>query len=280
MICVLLILQDTGSPRRVQSDTLSPWIDMVTHPAGCSGRASRRPVAPTLHQDPHAARRDTETIRRSPTSASGGTREHGAVDVPPSQQHRLGGFIGLRERTVAIDGSRLRHAATATAPGGERDRFWAWVDDETPLSRSGRRCGGRCAPADVPGRRRRSRRRVFALRRPEGRPRGADAVARRPPRHRRRRAPLARPGRGGDVRVDARQGRSGRSPARPGQWLDPPRSSTAAPAASGATCSTTPASRGTSRACGRSRPATSSSGCIASRSTEIPVRRYTRTTQS
>ena len=66
----------------------------------------------------------------------------------------------------------------------------------------------------------------------------------------------------------------------PEHWTDPPRSSAAARAASGAASSTTPASPGTPRACGRSRPATSSSGRIASRSTEIPARRYTRTTQS
>ena len=49
MICALLILQEAELPRPL--DRLSPWIDMVTR-----ARADASPV----HQDPHAARRDTQ----------------------------------------------------------------------------------------------------------------------------------------------------------------------------------------------------------------------------
>jgi hypothetical protein len=115
---------------------------------------------------------------------------------------------------------------------------------------------------------------VLALRRPEGRPGGTDAAAGRAPRHRRRRAPLAPPGPGGDLRVDAQQGRHDRPRRRSGA-LD--RSRRILPPRHERPVARPPRRRRprpVRRACGRSRPTASSSGCIASRSTEIPVLRY------
>ena len=195
----------------------------------------------------------TLTLARSSTNANGRRRS-----TVPSRD-----LCGRRGRAPVASG---------TVPAG--------VDDDTPSTQVGsslRRTVGTCRRSGTPPR---SRRRVFALRRPKGRPGGADAADGRAPRHRRRRAPMAPPGPGGDVRVDAQQGRHDRPRRRSGaldrsaaffsrgtsgQWRD---------LLDDACLARTP------RACGRSRPATSSSGCIASRSTEIPVRRYTRTTQA
>ena len=182
------------------------------------------------------------------------------------------GVAGSAARTIAATAAApRRRAGPLLAVGRRRDA----VDAGRVVAAAHCR-----APADVPGRRRRSRRRVFALRRPKGRPGGADAADGRAPRHRRRRAPMAPPGPGGDVRVDAQQGRQDRprrcsgahlNPSccvlqprheRPVAW--PPRRRRSRP---GTLCA---------RAGARVRQPRRS-GCIASRSTEIPVQRYTRT---
>jgi hypothetical protein len=208
-------------------------------------------------------------------------------DVGLSMGHHIGNtdfgaFLHQRERAAAIDGiepgplrpPRLR-------PAGERDRFWQWADDETPSTQVGsslRRTVEHLQTfwdaagdldvvylhyddlkADLEGQMRQLAARL-----------GIDVGEHRWPR-------LVQAATFESMR--ARVGTTVPAAVRSTGSI-PPRSSAAAPAASGATSSTAPASPGTPRACGRSRPATSSSGCIASRSTEIPVRRYTRTTQS
>ena len=185
----------------------------------------------------------------------------------------VGAFLKAREQAAAIDGIELgplRHQPPR--PEGERDRFWQWVDDETPSTQIGsslRRTmehlqtfRDAADELDVV---------LPALRRPEGRPGGADAAAGRPTRHRRRAST--------DGPVWSKRRRSSRcaaGPTRPSPavawstgWT-PPRSSAAARVASGATCWTTPTSPDTQRACEPSRPTTSSNGCTARRSTEIP----------
>ena len=58
MICALLILQEPELP--LPLDTLSPWIDMVTRARTEVFADLAGPDAPPVHQDPHAARRDTQ----------------------------------------------------------------------------------------------------------------------------------------------------------------------------------------------------------------------------
>ena len=282
MICALLILQEPESP--------APAGHALAVDRHGDSRPHRRvrgpgsPDAPPVHQDPHAARRDNPTIRWSRTSASGGTRatwgcRWTTISTTPTSARSSANANGRPRSTVSSPG-HCGHRCRA--PRGERDRFWQWADDETPFTQVGsslRRTVEHLQTfrdaADALD--------VVYLHYDDLKAglEGADAADGRAPRHRRRRAPMAPPGPGGDVRVDAQQGRLRPSPAAVRSTGSiPPRSSAAARAASGATSSTTPASPGTPRACGRSRPAASSSGCIASRSTEIPVRRYTRTTQS
>ena len=274
MICALLVLQEPELP--LPLDTLSPWIDMVTR--------ARTEVFADLAAQTHRRFIKTHTpldgIPNDPTVTYICVGRD-PRDVALSMDHHIdnmdiGAFLEARERAAAIDGIELGPLhPPPPRPDGERDRFWQWVDDETPSTQVRVVAAAhRRAPADVPGRRRRSRRRVPALRRPEGGPGGADAGAGRTPRHRGRRGPVAAPGPGGDVRVDAQQGRHDR----PRRWsgaLDRPRRvlQPRDERPVGATSSTTPTSPGTPRGCGRSRPTTSSSGCTASRSTESPFGR-------
>ncbi|HKY15073.1 MAG TPA: hypothetical protein VJM33_09125 [Microthrixaceae bacterium] len=76
----------------------------------------------------------------------------------------VGAFLEARERAAAIDGIELGAVhPQAPRPDGERDRFWQWVDDETPSTQIGsslRRTALSCplpgervvAHADGPGR--------------------------------------------------------------------------------------------------------------------------------
>ena len=159
----------------------------------------------------------------------------------------IGAFLSQRERAAAIDGIEpgpLR--PPRPRPGGERDRFWQWVDDETPSTQVGsslrrtvehlqtfRDAAGDLdvvylhyddLKAGLEGQMRQMAARL-----------GIDVGEHRWPRlvqaatfeSMRSRAGTTVPGGG------------------PEHWIDPPRSSAAARAASGATSSTTPASPGT-----------------------------------
>ena len=255
-------------------DSLSPWIDMMTR--------ARTEVFADLAAQTHRRFIKTHTpldgIPNDPTVTYICVGRD-PRDVALSMDHHIdntdvGAFLEARERAAAIDGIELGAVhRQPPRPDGERDRFWQWVDDETPSTQIGsslRRTAEHLqtfwdAADDLD---------VVVLHYDDlqGGPGGADAGAGRAPRHRGRRGPVAAPGRGGDVRVDAQQRRHDR----PRRWsvaLDRarPRSSTAGRVASGATSSTTGTSSGTQRGCGRSRPMTSSGGCTASRSTECRV---------
>jgi hypothetical protein len=50
----------------------------------------------------------------------------------------VGAFLEARERAAAIDGIELGPLhPPPPRPDGERDRFWRWVDDQTPSTQSG-----------------------------------------------------------------------------------------------------------------------------------------------
>jgi aryl sulfotransferase len=262
MICALLILQEPELP--LPLDTLSPWIDMVTR--------ARTDVFADLEAQTHRRFIKTHTpldgIPNDPTvtyiCVGRDPRDVGLSMDRHIDNTDIAAFLNQRERAAAIDGIELGPLRPPRPrPDSERDRFWKWVDDETPSTQVGsslRRTVEHLQTfrdaaddldvvylhyddlmADLEGQMRQMAARL-----------GIDVDEHRWPR-------LVQAATFGSI---------------------PPRSSAAARAASGATSSTTPASLGTPRACGRSRPATSSSGCIASRSTEIPVRPYTRTTQA
>ena len=278
MICALLILQEPELP--LPLDTLSPWIDMVTRArtevfADLEAQTHRRCIETCTPLDGIPSDRRSRNLRRA------GPARRGAVDGPPYRQHRHR-RVPQPARTGGRD-RRYRARAIAAAAAAPRRRAG-------PLLAVGRRPdavdAGRVVAAATVEHLQTFRTppaistSVCALRRPQGRPGGADAADGRAPRHRRRRAPMAPPGPGGDVRVDAQQGRHDRprrwsgaldrsrrvlQPGTSGQWHDLLDDAGLAPYAA----------RVRALASGPS-----SSGCIASRSTEIPVRRYTRTTQS
>ena len=136
MICALLILQEPELP--LPLDTLSPWIDMVTR--------ARTDVFADLEAQTHRRFIKTHTpldgipsdpvvtyicVGRDPRDVGLSMDRHiGNTDI--------GAFLAQRERAAAIDGIEpgpLR--PPRPRPGGERDRFWQWADDETPFTQVG-----------------------------------------------------------------------------------------------------------------------------------------------
>ena len=136
MICALLILQEPELP--LPLDALSPWIDMVTRPraevfADLAAQTHRRfikthtpldgiPIDPTVTY---------LCVGRDPRDVALSMDRH--ID-----NMDVGGFLEARERAAAIDGIELGPLPPRTPrPDGERDRFWQWVDDETPSTQIG-----------------------------------------------------------------------------------------------------------------------------------------------
>jgi hypothetical protein len=136
MICALLILQEPELP--LPLDTLSPWIDMVTR--------ARTEVFADLQAQTHRRFIKTHTpldgIPNDPTVTYICVGRD-PRDVALSMDHHIdntdiGAFLEARERAAAIDGIELGPLRPPTPrPDGERDRFWQWVDDETPSTQVG-----------------------------------------------------------------------------------------------------------------------------------------------
>jgi aryl sulfotransferase len=136
MICALLILQEPELPRPL--DTLSPWIDMVTRP--------RRDVFADLDAQTH--RRIIKTHTPLDGLLSDPTVTYVCVgrdprDVALSMDRHIDNmdfpaFLGARAQAAAVDGIELGPLPPrAPRPDAERDRFWLWVDDDTPSTQIG-----------------------------------------------------------------------------------------------------------------------------------------------
>jgi hypothetical protein len=136
MICALLVLQEPELP--LPLDTLSPWIDMVTRArtevfADLGAQTHRRFIKTHTPLDgiPHDPTVTYICVGRDPR------------DVALSMDHHIdnmdvGGFLEARERAAAIDEIELGPLhRPPPRPDSERDRFWRWVDDDTPSTRSG-----------------------------------------------------------------------------------------------------------------------------------------------
>jgi hypothetical protein len=136
MICALLVLQEPELPRPL--DMLSPWIDMVTR--------ARTEVFADLAAQTHRRFIKTHTpldgIPNDPTVTYICVARD-PRDVALSMDHHIdnmdiGAFLEARERAAAIDGIELGPLQPPPPrPDDERDRFWQWVEDETPSTRSG-----------------------------------------------------------------------------------------------------------------------------------------------
>jgi aryl sulfotransferase len=136
MICALLVLQESELPRPL--DTLSPWIDMVNR--------SRTEVFADLEAQTHRRFIKTHTpldgITNDPTVTYicvGRDPRDVALSMDRHIDNmNVGAFLEARERAAAIDGIQLDPLYPAPPrPGGLRDRFWQWVDNETPSTHSG-----------------------------------------------------------------------------------------------------------------------------------------------
>ena len=136
MVCALLILQEPEL--LVPLNRLSPWIDMVTRArtevfADLRAQTHRRFIKTHTPLDgiPHDPRVTYICVGRDPR------------DVALSIDHHIdnmdiGAFLDARQQAVAIDGIGLGPLrAQPPRPDGERDRFWQWVDDETPSTQVG-----------------------------------------------------------------------------------------------------------------------------------------------
>jgi hypothetical protein len=136
MICALLVLQEPELPLAL--DLLSPWIDMVTRArtevfADLAAQTHRRFIKTHTPLDgiPNDPAVTYICVGRDPR------------DVPLSKDRHLynkyvGRFLAARERSAAIDGIELEPLPPPPPrPDGERERFWKWVDDETPPTQIG-----------------------------------------------------------------------------------------------------------------------------------------------
>jgi hypothetical protein len=136
MICALLVLQDSELP--LPLDTLSPWIDMVTRArtevfAALSAQTHRRFIKTHTPLDgiPNDPAVTYICVGRDPRDVALSMDRH--ID-----NMDVGAFLEVRERAAAIDGIELAPLhPPPPRPDGERDRFWQWVDDETPATQSG-----------------------------------------------------------------------------------------------------------------------------------------------
>jgi len=117
---------------------LSPWVDMLTWPldelvATIEAQQHRRFLKTHTPLDglPWDERVTYICVGRDPRDVGLSMDRHiGNTDI--------GAFLAQRERAAAIDGIEpgpLR--PPRPRPGGERDRFWQWADDETPSTQVG-----------------------------------------------------------------------------------------------------------------------------------------------
>lgn len=136
MICALLVLQEPELP--LPLDTLSPWIDMVTRPrkevfADLAAQTHRRFIKTHTPLDgiPNDPMVTYVCVGRDPRDVALSMDRH--ID-----NMDIGAFLGARERAARIDGVELGPLhPPPPRPDGERDRFWHWVDDDTPSTQSG-----------------------------------------------------------------------------------------------------------------------------------------------
>ena len=131
MICALLILQEPVLPKPLS--TLSPWLDMLSK--------ARRDVVAELEEQTHRRFIKTHTpldglpldssvtyicVGRDPRDVALSMDNHMA-------NLRFDRFLAARAAAAAIDGVTLDPIGPPPpSPEDIRQRFWAWVDNDTP----------------------------------------------------------------------------------------------------------------------------------------------------
>lgn len=134
MICALLVLQEPVLKQPLS--VLSPWLDMLSR--------ARRDVVADLEAQRHRRFIKTHTpldglpIDTSVTYLCVGRDPR---DVALSMDKHLANvdfaaFLAARNAAAAVDGIRPEPVAEPPRLDGERQRFWFWVDNDTPPTES------------------------------------------------------------------------------------------------------------------------------------------------
>lgn len=131
MICALLIFQTPDLPRPL--DRISPWLDQFLRTrasvfADLEAQEHRRFIKThtPLNGLPFDPRVTYVTVGRDPRDAGLSLLDHVAnLDVPV--------VLALREAAVGPDDLPQLMPQRLPPGASDRDRFWAWVDDPTPL---------------------------------------------------------------------------------------------------------------------------------------------------
>jgi hypothetical protein len=130
MICALLVLQEPVLTQPLS--VLSPWLDMLSR--------ARRDVAADLEAQRHRRFIKTHTpldglpldpavtyicVGRDPRDVALSMDNHRA-------NMDFAAFVAARNAAAAVDGTTPEPVAPPPRAGCERERFWAWIDDDTP----------------------------------------------------------------------------------------------------------------------------------------------------
>jgi hypothetical protein len=137
MICAMLVFQNPDLPRPL--DLISPWLDQLLRPldavvADLEAQAHRRFIKSHTPLDglPFDPRVTYLVMGRDPR------------DVALSWDNHLANMdlervMALRQSAVGLDDlAELLPTGMPAPPPSARDRFWYWVDDRTPPTRSPR----------------------------------------------------------------------------------------------------------------------------------------------
>lgn len=135
MICGLLIFQTPDFPKPL--DQISPWLDQQTRriedvKADLETQEHRRFIKSHTPLDglPYDARATYICVGRDPRDVAMSWDNHMSnLDIPA--------LLALREAAVGLDDlAELMPEGPPVPPESERERFWAWVDEEpTPEQR-------------------------------------------------------------------------------------------------------------------------------------------------
>lgn len=130
-ICALLIFQTTDLPKAV--DLLSPWLDQTLRPldevlADLDVQTHRRFIKSHLPFDglPYDDRVTYICVGRDPRDVALSWDNH-------VSNLNLEAFIAARGRSVGNEDLPDWMAKTTVPAESEYERFWQWVDDETPI---------------------------------------------------------------------------------------------------------------------------------------------------
>lgn len=130
-ICALLIFQATEFPQHI--DLISPWLEQTLRPldsvfSDLDAQRHRRFIKSHTPLDglPFDERVTYICVGRDPRDVALSWDNH-VFNLD------LAAFVALREKAVGNeDLPELLAKAMSSGGGDERERFWQWVDDETP----------------------------------------------------------------------------------------------------------------------------------------------------